>query len=480
MHFTIIIVTCIIIIVSIAILKSLTISESFAISPFSVYTDLSPDIVKLDIPTNFPELNELKLLLNYPWMKQAPGNLAITDTFSFAISNTKQIPLSILVPGAEKYAFILKKKNEIRNESIDDIISENKSIYVESPIHRQLLEILIVSCGFETSQLTITQDINNAYCQFVFRCLGTKQKDFDFIDFEKSLNIHKLKAYIPFIQTIGVDMSMYFDLVEEKFPIKTTLMFKHILLLNTPNISKDKLSIIIDTIGDLEETNYYTMHFEFHELTLLKLREINKYIQNRNSLPILEQFQNFTYTASKNVEGFYDASKKIFEITNTTIDEIPIRAIDTLILNKQIRHEENGKYTRIDLTTFKQIEEAPPQTDLEREPGCVGDPSIKIKALCESDFDAMGKPKKYKTIWDSPCVQNSDCPFYQSNRTYRNYRGGCNNGYCEMPIGTRLIGYRNYTGVPMCYGCPIDNPSCCDQQESPDLMFEFDFFERRE
>lgn len=104
----------------------------------------------------------------------------------------------------------------------------------------------------------------------------------------------------------------------------------------------------------------------------------------------------------------------------------------------------------------------------------------KNKLHCESyhsNIDQIG-------IWDGPCQINDECPFYQSNKNYKNEFGGCNVGYCEMPLGVTRIGYKKYTkDEPYCYNCPIGSDSkCCSQQYldsnkdesrilSPDIVF---------
>lgn len=64
-------------------------------------------------------------------------------------------------------------------------------------------------------------------------------------------------------------------------------------------------------------------------------------------------------------------------------------------------------------------------------------------------------------VWDAPCKVDTDCPFYQKDK----YRGGCNNGYCEMPLGVEEIkgGFRRYNGSTKpwcknCADCECENP----------------------
>ena len=98
-------------------------------------------------------------------------------------------------------------------------------------------------------------------------------------------------------------------------------------------------------------------------------------------------------------------------------------------------------------------------------------------------------------IYDSPCVYDRDCPFYKKNSNYPNTRGGCNNGYCEMPINIKLIGYKEYSesAKPLCYNCKkkkcsgLECNMCCNEQydkklypnlNGPDFAFDNDFNER--
>ena len=85
---------------------------------------------------------------------------------------------------------------------------------------------------------------------------------------------------------------------------------------------------------------------------------------------------------------------------------------------------------------------------------CYGDDKIDIRALCESAYDVDGLPKLYgKTVWDNPCVKDTDCPFYDTAAA----RGGCKaNGMCELPVAVKRLGYRKYdaSGVNMPFKTP--------------------------
>ena len=107
---------------------------------------------------------------------------------------------------------------------------------------------------------------------------------------------------------------------------------------------------------------------------------------------------------------------------------------------------------------------------------CVGAPLTLVPEQCEAEGGS----------WDRPCMIDAECPYFQTNRKYPNYRGGCVNGHCEMPLGVERVGYRGHssqsdTSFPLCHGCRRDpfGPGCCrDQAPSPDYAFEMDEYER--
>lgn len=102
--------------------------------------------------------------------------------------------------------------------------------------------------------------------------------------------------------------------------------------------------------------------------------------------------------------------------------------------------------------------------------------------------------------WDSPPENSADCPYYKVNPHYPNERGGlAYDGTCEMPLGTKKIGYRHTSNdpqhLPFCYNCKDDKGNiigigqCCDEQANntsrypelqgkPDYMFRSDITER--
>jgi hypothetical protein len=112
-------------------------------------------------------------------------------------------------------------------------------------------------------------------------------------------------------------------------------------------------------------------------------------------------------------------------------------------------------------------------------------------------------------IWaKSQCTFNEECPYYNANQNYKNNRGGCVNGVCELPLNMKLITptQADTTSKPLCHNCKNDQNhigikclQCCDEQyndiikehngetainytnlTSPDYAFENDYNDRSE
>ncbi len=125
--------------------------------------------------------------------------------------------------------------------------------------------------------------------------------------------------------------------------------------------------------------------------------------------------------------------------------------------------------------------------------------TVMTKGLCESYYDWYGRLKPIGVL-DTPCKKDTDCPYYQSNKNYKNERGKCNTetGQCELPVNMKPLGFRYFSPVnkykPVCYNCKSDKwnistplEECCDEQfdkekypflDGPDYAYENDYKDR--
>jgi len=495
--YVLIILACLLILIGTITFKTnseLVFKESFD-APLLVYeTEQLKDVVYMT--EDIPQLSQ------FHWIKrdnkQPPQELYVhvDDVFTYD-RNYKDDSIALCILNEEKSLFLTKKRNQRLNETLTDVLYSKGKFYCDSKTTVDLLKILVISIGEDPNIIQFEKDRSKAYCTVHFDNLEVfkhADEDIDFISFEDKFDIHKFKMHAPFCYLTNKDTTLYFSSMKnEKFPIKLFICFKLMLWIPIKNdIIPEYISKIIYAAGDVDDTNYFTIYFTFHDITLLSIKQINKLIKVRSSLPILEQFEeekkseDIDILPAQNIFGYYDADKKTLSIYEKMIDGIPLQIVSSIHLQNQVRSEENGYYKVLEISdepsekTILQKTASESDTHIEPEYQCIGDSTIKNKGLCNSVYDAMGRPKENRNVWDRPCVTNTDCPFYQINKNYDNYRGGCINGYCEMPLGVKRIGFTMYDGNPLCHSCPLSNPSCCEKQEYPDYAFELDFDERKD
>lgn len=280
-----------------------------------------------------------------------------------------------------------------------------------------------------------------------------------------------LRMLLPFAAISNYDWKKTFSKYKERFSIHRTLTFHNVL---TTGVEHNTTYL----------TEYLMKYFDANE-------EFLTYYSKITDVPIIKIIESFSDALSVStttlVKVFYDSTQKHLQLYEKIIDGIPLKVGDKIELKGQRHSFENGlwlleRITEEGFIAVKQLDKSPVKsiTDDKTDPRyiCYDDDTIKIKGLCESTIDIMGRPKK-AGIWDRPCDTNEECPFFQKNSHYKNYRGGCQSGYCELPMGVERTGYRTYKGVPLCHGCKDPtNPRCCNEQRDPNLAFTFDEYER--
>ena len=517
--------------------------EKFSNSPLLVYM-AEMNVKSLNIVMDRSLLNysgvthkNLQGIKNVRVLDADPGaldsDMTYTDVFSYTHFLIDQKVLTVHNED-QKCLLFIKSKDSLRDESLLNVINNKGTIGYINDVDLLLLKMLCLTMGIDSDLVAnlctkvsfpktdkITNrffDNNNISCLILYSTLGDTQVcpekfdpnfKMDFLQYEGVFDIDKLKFLMPYCNISNIDLSLSFPtrFVSDK-PVRQCISFD-MLLCGPPNIEQDdslglELNNILVRFSDSDTINFYTMYLNFYKQTIHYINGVNQHIQDRDSLPILEQFEDgfedgtIDITAVENVDGFYDHSKQTFTIPSGNIDGIPLIRNSRISLTLQDRDEENGNYfveQSSDRQAILQRSSAlkdPKKDDPTRDPRyeCYGFQSIKSRGQCESNFDEMGQPKKQKTYWDRRCEVNEDCPFYQSNKNYKNYFGGCNDGYCQMPVGVKRVSYTKYDpqSKPMCYNCKDQaDPYCCDEQNdrnaypelvSPDYAFPLDSYER--
>lgn len=451
---------------------------------------------------------------------------------AFRVPNTSYAITSI--PETYKYFAILKKRSadfsriqdlyDIYTRKYDATIGVHAMSSADAIQANNIFDVLLnAHSGNGNSASTLTNRVQGSLTSDMMVIYGTLQflKDtvqrignsYTFLNTEQ-VNIHMLKSVWEYARMTSLDTSLHFSQVTDRFPIRSFFTVD-MFICQTQEFPKSyplsNIVRILDNVGtgSLSVNNYYTMFFTFHPVTLSYNRLKNERIASQApsldsmlsppKLQILEQYAS-SPKISTHVNGDYDRRKRILSIENLDGLNIVIQSGDIVRLTNQSREEENGVYKVIsDPYTLPLILEKqeigsesntkeesthsePPRFDFV----CYGDPYAINKGLCQSKLDETGNLKKAPTFWDKPCEKNDECPFFQKNDRYPNYRGGCNDGFCEFPLGVQRFSWRKYNPetLPICRGCPPDNLRCCGSKKpngelNTDYVFELDFHERR-
>ena len=498
--------------------------ESYTDAPLLIFdTNLNPYVINI-IADQYNESSILKtkiknirnVSLNNN-VKPSSLQIYIDDALSFSMNKNSKKVLTLF--DDEKVMFFIKPKDNNPNLSLLDT-GENFVFGYVNDIELVIMKILLRGLEvdpqkFNTKKVSINDTINEKWFKSnqitALLCFTSLSNEWYLQRFDKTFVIDVLsyeniqpdiiKFYAPFAKLKAIDISQYLNIFKETNKVQFVIAFD-MLLYGDPIIERQEklrsvLYTLIVNLGAIDILNYYSMYFPLFDHTLRYLKKSNHLIMTRNSRPILEQFNVESFEAQSNIQGFYDSKAKLLSISSDTIDTFKLQVNMKVKLNKQEREEENGDYTVVLVspkkTLLQQIwKKISTIEDPFKDPRyeCYGKQDIKSMGLCESEYDTTGLRKKPVYQWDRRCETNEECPFYQANKNYKNYFGGCVDGFCQLPLGLEKASFRkaNDNSKPICYNCkdPLD-PFCCDEQKdiskyphlsSPDYAFPLDSYER--
>jgi hypothetical protein len=427
--------------------------------------------------------------------KNKQFKLYLTDVYSY--SKSKNYKALTILPD-KKLAMFLRKKSTTKTLDISNI----ESIGYFNDIDLDIINFILKACNVNKlpilKQITFNNKINNAIYDFnkidsifIFTSLHNPiniTDPFDIVDYNP--NIHKIKFFLPYCTIENIDLTTYYPRkYSADFPMKSYIGIDFVLSGDEHNDEFiNEYKHIINVFNNLDQINYYTLYIDFFDITMDLLNVYNQHVIDRSKLQILEQFSTEQFSAEQfsteqfsaeqfsteplnNVHGFFTNNTLLLS-NNNFIEQIPLSNNDIVILRNQDRDEENGTYVFESPNILKkQPSKTEKRNKFDPRFECYNHLEIATSGLCQSEYDAIGQNKKPVYIWDRRCEKNEECPYYQKNKHYNNYRGGCLDGYCEMPVGMSNVSYRIGTGKPYCHG----SITC---QENPDYAFELDSFQR--
>ncbi len=354
----------------------------------------------------------------------------------------------------------------IKNNFEDNIYNINNQIAVDSLLIDNLIYEVNESSPYSKyiAQIYDNYVINNYYSTF-----------FNFIEFSKENNDYTGIFNIEEFENNNKQIEHKVSLIENKQDIQME---------EIKNVDKDIPDILYYKIN----TNKADNSIEFQQYDILNIESYDEIYNNKFFIHEIKHDKNGQINSiiSKYILIYQINTDDIIKLDNSksSIDYIiPVVEFNMLNENNLVYILGINMEAIYSDNKFKVLNKS--KENLENQFVCFEDQSITDKNICEGDknIDGTSKPKY---TWDRRCVNNSECDFYLSNKNYLNKRGGCKNGFCELPLGLKRKGFRKYelsnTSYPICIGCKESDAQkdCCKKQEtdpsfsSPNYAFDGD------
>lgn len=330
------------------------------------------------------------------------------------------------------------------------------------------------------------------------------QLDFAYMELNKKTWINRWEKYNP-----TVKVSFNYD------DIKSDIENINILNLNFKSRLDSKQR---ELLTNSQLVLFGLLNFDIFKYRILSIQYLNNSINNPvYTIEILVYRETDLYINTFSYVGYFDNNKPII----TNVEYIGRNSTDNVLLanfyNPKDIHQEiiNNNFTNSPVLNkdpdaivalTKQHQE---DYKLKNQYACFNlNYNSRMKSdyilpyysreTCESNYDPYGKYKQVG-IYDKPCKEDKECPFFQINKNYDNNFGKCqSDGYCELPANMERVGYHYYTRKssekPLCYNCNSKKfnvstllEDCCNEQydkekypflKTPDYAFQGDSLER--
>jgi hypothetical protein len=362
---------------------------------------------------------------------------------------------------------------KIEYENLENRIISNKQ---ESMTNQEIKDLITSNLNYDANTKS-----NDNY--------SIQKKELSIIQIDAILNIVFLNnRYIEtkelFLNNEEIDNNKYSYYLIKNFLLKKISEAADSAIFKNEYIYSTNFKLINDQIISYK-SDYYN-NFEEYEIQMIIYRD-NKDINYTIYINILFDNQNIKYYI-----------KKIFIVGVNIKEKIVFQDLFNNKVSNYEKHNYRSKNFKKDeekIQQFLEDDKYMRSKYKEEDRGhCFFKRNVNNKIFCESvDENGTG-------VWDKSCNYNEDCPYYKRNRNYPNSRGGCINGYCEMPINLKRFGYKQINDAKVndiiCYNCKRDENQtciglncnkCCEDQKNkskypnldgPDYAFEKDFSER--
>jgi hypothetical protein len=399
-----------------------------------------------------------------------PSNTILLDSIAF--TNSTDTELLAVTDDECKACFIKGFFSRIGGSNVKDLQGHHVG-YVQDK-HLEIARIILRSCDVDTrcigfKKLTYRQaseELRKPVKVDAILYFGNSRDPLlSNIQNEKVvvMNLHKYDKEIAAIvmKTMRVreyDVRLTFqNAIVLGQPVQTMVYFPNVLY-TTDKIFTYLHTLVIQRFAENSELDYLSNIFNISERARSTPRRSLELYMDADSMQM-------TFMPTMNIQGYFDSRTNTFEYDGDTLEGTPLHEGDNVVLNYQNNHHEEGQYIVKAIingrTMMKLMQSKADRRDESKDDSfyCVTNPRIKYKQECTDKGH----------VWDAPCLISQECPFFQSQD--ESYRGGCKSGYCEMPVGAELVGFKHYYGKPFCKDCPRDMLACCDHKKHPKYEF---------
>ena len=399
--------------------------------------------------------------------------------------------------------------------------AKNTIVSYSTEAEKFIFQVLVKAHGISDDVFVLDRNNENANVNTTIHChLGKNEATLFFqrLNLEKQLTIIDyndvdkavVAFFIPFVRYKGIDLK---TLMPKQDQVMLTLSALVIDDLVTDENNSARITI---NHRMQEKINFYHLFFPWSDEKAVEA--VEGFTDLAVTIPIDHPIQVISHVVNK-----YDEFKVII------VEPIPLcKPGDIVILTNQINNSDNGRYIASANDTLQSmyslsfydnftvvesgksnlifgqakkgvvprdkslfwftdldvpgtvsadgfaIIHAKPDQDNKYE--CVSNSTVVTRQACESEYDGLGQDK-IRNVWDKRCTRNSECPFYNADKN----RGTCSdNGFCELPLGVKRVGYTRYSGTPYCHGCTDvqDKLHTCCSGNNPDYAYPYDYMER--
>jgi hypothetical protein len=410
------------------------------------------------------------------------------DIFFYFNTGTCDILQKIL---ENKYAIINYNNINLDKIKVNIPFSRIKSVVINKNFSITNIDqggnniLLIDNLIYKKNIIDVLKEIQKYYSSDVVDVLNSYYKDyFTITTYAKELT--KVKDIFK-IENFSEQ-----KILNLKYTLNT--FTKHTIVEDIPNIDFNS------NFKDITTQLYYKVYTTTDDngIPLLKndilniINDITETLKSGNELEISGKYYIINVLFDSVIISKYKLVYEI-DISDTLVLSKTNSNIESIKLNKKYELNNNdlvfiaginkeGEYNNNNIKIFN---DNSTDGDFKEKYICIEDSSITNQYICEGTKNISGTTKN-KYTWDRVCVKNNECPFYLANKNYKNTKGKCINGYCELPLGIERKSFRRYeiseNSYPICKGCSkeISLKDCCEIQKndknmkSPNYVFAND------